>query len=96
MKFMLDTGATVVAVSEQAAQKLGMQKGQRYQVSTANGPAIAYDSQLSSLQLGDIVLTDIRASITPGLHGNDILLGMSALKQLEFTQQQDELKLIQH
>ncbi len=56
-----DTGATVVAVSEQAAQKLGMQKGQGYQVSTANGPAIAYDSQLSSLQLGDIVLNRIYA-----------------------------------
>jgi aspartyl protease family protein len=96
MEFMLDTGATVVAVSEQAAQKLGMPKGQRYQVSTANGTTVAYDSQLASLQLGDIVLTNIRASVTPGLHGNDILLGMSALKQLEFTQQQDELKLIQH
>jgi aspartyl protease family protein len=96
MEFMLDTGATVVAVSEQAAQKLGMPKGQRYQVSTANGTTVAYDSQLASLQLGDIVLTNIRASVTPGLHGTEILLGMSALKQLEFTQQQDELKLIQH
>ncbi|MDR7122624.1 TIGR02281 family clan AA aspartic protease [Rheinheimera soli] len=95
MEFMLDTGATVVAVSEQAALKLGMPRGQRYQVSTANGPAAAYDSRLNSLQLGDIVLTEIRASITPGLHGTDILLGMSALKQLEFSQQQDELKLIQ-
>ncbi len=94
-EFMLDTGATVVAVSEQAAHKLGMSKGRPYQVMTANGPTIAYDSQLNSLQLGDILLTQVRASITPSLHGNDILLGMSALKQLEFSQQQDELKLIQ-
>lgn len=95
MEFMLDTGATVVAVSEQAAKKIGMPKGQRYQVSTANGPAAAYDSRLNSLQLGDIVLTNVSASIAPGLGGHDILLGMSALKQLEFSQQQDELKLIQ-
>jgi aspartyl protease family protein len=95
MEFMLDTGATVVAVSEQAAKKIGLPKGQRYQVSTANGTTVAYDSRLNSLQLGDIVLTDVTASIAPGLAGSDILLGMSALKQLEFSQQQDELKLIQ-
>lgn len=95
MEFMLDTGATVVAVSELAAKKIGMPKGQRYQVSTANGATTAYDSRLNSLQLGDIVLTDVTASIAPGLAGSDILLGMSALKQLEFSQQQDELKLIQ-
>ncbi|WP_337880175.1 TIGR02281 family clan AA aspartic protease [Rheinheimera sp.] len=94
-QFMLDTGATTVAVSEQAAVRLGMPKGRAYPVSTANGTSTAYDSRLSSLQLGDIVLTDIRASISPGLAGTDILLGMSALKQLEFSQQGDELRLIQ-
>ncbi|MFC4656083.1 MULTISPECIES: retropepsin-like aspartic protease family protein [Rheinheimera] len=94
-QFMLDTGATTVAVSEQAAAKLGMSKGRAYPISTANGISTAYDSRLATLQLGDIQLKDIRASISPGLAGTDILLGMSALKQLEFSQQGDELRLIQ-
>lgn len=95
-QFMLDTGATTVAVSERAAMRLGMVKGHAYPISTANGTATAYDSRLQSLQLGDILLTDIRASISPGLTGSDILLGMSALKHLEFVQRRDELRLIQH
>uniref|UniRef100_UPI00404847FD retroviral-like aspartic protease family protein n=1 Tax=Rheinheimera sp. TaxID=1869214 RepID=UPI00404847FD len=51
---------------------------------------------MDRLQLGDIVLTNIPASIVPNLGGTEILLGMSALKQLEFHQQGNQLTLIQH
>ena len=37
VQFLLDTGATQVAVSAQVAQRTGMKKGQAHQVSTANG-----------------------------------------------------------
>ena len=94
--FMLDTGATTVAIAASTAEKLGMPFGRAMQVNTANGIATAYASRIDQLQLGDIVLTDIPASIVPNLAGTEILLGMSALKQLEFHQQGNQLSLIQH
>ncbi|MCH8537887.1 MAG: retroviral-like aspartic protease family protein, partial [Alkalimonas sp.] len=94
-EFMLDTGATTVAVSEQAARRLGLERGQRIQVMTANGIASAWRSQIDELQLGDIHLYQVDASIVPNLSGTEILLGMSALNQLEFNQQANQLTLIQ-
>jgi len=94
--FMLDTGATTVAIATATAEKLGLPFGQPMQVNTANGLTTAYASRIDRLQLGDIVLTNIQASIVPNLAGTEILLGMSALKQLEFHQQGNQLSLIQH
>ena len=96
--FMLDTGATTVAIAASTAEKLGLPVGRAMQVSTANGITTAYSSRIDRLQLGDIVLSNIPASIVPGLNnsGTEILLGMSALKQLEFHQQGNQLTLIQH
>ncbi|MDP4529181.1 TIGR02281 family clan AA aspartic protease [Alkalimonas delamerensis] len=93
--FMLDTGATTVAVSELAARRLGLPRGQRIQVMTANGIADAWRSRIDELQLGDIRLYQVEASIVPNLSGTEILLGMSALNQLEFNQQANQLTLIQ-
>ncbi|MBU1309922.1 MAG: TIGR02281 family clan AA aspartic protease [Gammaproteobacteria bacterium] len=94
--FMLDTGATTVAIAAASAEKLGLPFGAPMQVSTANGLTTAWRSRIDRLQLGDIVLYDIPASIVPNLTGTEILLGMSALKQLEFHQQGNQLTLIQH
>jgi aspartyl protease family protein len=94
--FMLDTGATTLAIAAATAEKLGLPQGNAMQVSTANGLTPAYRSQVNRLQLGDIVLHNIPASIVPNLAGTEILLGMSALKQLEFHQQGNQLTLIQH
>ncbi len=93
--FLLDTGATKVAVPSAIAQQLGMPRGAAIQVMTANGVAQAWRSEIASLQLGDIVLTQVPASIVPNMGGTEILLGMSALKQLEFRQQGNQLTLIQ-
>jgi aspartyl protease family protein len=94
-RFLLDTGATSVAVSSQLAKRLQLPKGQAYQTATANGIATVYRSQIAELRLGDIVLYQIEASIVPDLAGSEILLGMSALKQLEFAKSQQQLQLIQ-
>jgi aspartyl protease family protein len=98
--FMLDTGATTIAIDADTARTLGLPFGQPIRVSTANGITSAFVSHVESLQLGDIVLHNIPASIVPNLSragGNaEILLGMSALKQLEFHQQGNQLTLIQH
>jgi aspartyl protease family protein len=93
--FLLDTGATQVAVPIEVAQRLGLQAGAAITISTANGRATAHRTRLQRLQLGDIVLTDVEALIAPGMGGDDVLLGMSALKQLEFTQRGGTLMLRQ-
>lgn len=95
VEFLLDTGATTVAVSEAAADKLGLVKGQPIRVSTANGVTTAWRSEIAELKLGLITLQQVPASIVPNLAGTEILLGMSALKQLEFRQQGNQLTLIQ-
>jgi len=95
VEFMLDTGATDVAVPAEVASRLGLERGLPVTVSTANGRSQGYRTRLASLQLGDIVLHDVRALVAPGLDGSQILLGMSALKQLEFTQRGGTLLLRQ-
>ncbi|MGA9223756.1 MAG: TIGR02281 family clan AA aspartic protease, partial [Pseudomonas graminis] len=95
VQFMLDTGATNVAVPENVAQALRLERGERVQVSTANGRTDAFRTTLQRLQIGDIVLNNVRALVVPGLDGEQVLLGMSAVKQLEFTQRGGTLLLRQ-
>ena len=94
--FMLDTGATDVAVPEALARDLDLDRGPPVQLSTANGRTEGYRTRLNSLQLGDIHLRDVRALVVPGLDGQAVLLGMSALKQLEFTQRGGTMLLRQN
>ena len=94
--FMLDTGATDVAIPESLATRLGLQRGAPVMLSTANGRTQGYRTRLAELQLGDIRLREVRALVVPGLEGSQILLGMSALKQLEFTQRSGTLLLRQN
>lgn len=93
--FLLDTGATQVAVPTELARRLGLRAGAPMLISTANGQATAHRTRLASLQLGDIVLYDVDALIAPGMGGEEVLLGMSALKKLEFTQRDGTLMLRQ-
>lgn len=94
--FLLDTGATDVAIPERLAAKLNLERGAPVMLSTANGRTQGYRTRLDTLQLGDILLREVRALVVPGLDGNQVLLGMSALKQLEFTQRSGTLLLRQN
>ncbi|QXH62485.1 retropepsin-like aspartic protease family protein [Pseudomonas azerbaijanorientalis] len=84
--FMLDTGATDVSIPADLARRLKLEEGFGVTLSTANGLSQGYRTRIERLQLGDIVLLDVRALVAPGLHGDQVLLGMSALNKLEFTQ----------
>ncbi len=94
--FLLDTGATDVAVSDELAGTLGLRRGMRITSQTANGVVSAWQTQLSEVSLGDIRLGNVRASILPGLQGDEVLLGMSFLQQLEMVQRGKHLLLRQH
>lgn len=94
--FLLDTGATDVAIPIGLAERLGLPRGAPVGLQTANGQTTGYRTVLDSLGLGDILLHEVRAIVAPGFDGEQVLLGMSALKQLEFTQRAGTLVLRQH
>ncbi len=94
--FLLDTGATDVAVSDELADRLGLERGAPVLLQTANGQTRGYRTRLDSLALGAIELHDVRALVAPNFDGDQVLLGMSALKQLEFTQRAGTLVLRQY
>ena len=83
------------SMSQQLAKELGLQPGAPVQIRTANGTVTGWRTRLGLLQLGDIQLREVAALITPGMEGHEVLLGMSALKQLEFTQKGGTLVLRQ-
>ncbi len=93
--FLLDTGATNIAIPGSLEKHLNLKRGQSYQVSTANGNAVVYATKINSIKIGEIVLTNVRASISPSMLGDEILLGMTALKQVELRQKGKVLTLIQ-
>lgn len=92
---LLDTGATSVAVPAPLAERLKLERGAPVRIRTANGTVTGHRTRLHSLQLGAIQLHDVPALVTPGMDGEEVLLGMSALKRLEFTQRGGTLTLRQ-
>jgi aspartyl protease family protein len=91
--FLLDTGATVISIPENIAERIGLEKGPTVQVGTANGSIKVYSTILDSVQLGHIILKNVRGHINPYMNGETALLGMSFLKHLELQQSGDTLKL---
>ncbi|GMR06353.1 MAG: TIGR02281 family clan AA aspartic protease [Gammaproteobacteria bacterium] len=93
VRFLLDTGATDVAIPVNVADRLSLPRGPEKHYSTANGMVTAYSTILDSVSIGPIQVNNVRASINPGLKGREVLLGMSVLKRIEFTQRGDSLIL---
>jgi len=96
VEFMLDTGATMVAIPGHIARKLQLKRGPAMEVITANGRIVVYATRLEEVALGAITLNNVRATINPYMSDDSILLGMTFLKQLEFTQRNEQLILRQH
>lgn len=89
--FLLDTGATAVAVPLEFANQLSLTPGRQVQSATANGMATVYLTMIDELRLGDIVEYQVPATLVPDLPGGQILLGMSFLKRLDFSQRGEKL-----
>ena len=65
--FLLDTGATQVAIPGRMANLLGVEPGPAVQVRTASGIATAYRTEIAELQLGDIRLYNVCRNHCAGL-----------------------------
>lgn len=91
--FLVDTGATDVAIPEAMALRMGLRKGVLMTSITANGHADAWSSLIDELRLGPITRYRIRASILPNMPGDQVLLGMSFLRDMELIQRQGQLQI---
>jgi len=94
--FLLDTGATDVVVPAELAESLNLHGGRKNYAQTANGLVEVQSTVIDELTIGPIRFFKVQASINPGMNGNEeILLGMSALRQVEIFQKNSQLTLRQ-
>ncbi len=96
VEFMLDTGASNVSIPGHLAKTLHLKPGYPIRARTANGTITVYTTIIEVLEIGPIRLHNVRASINPHMPGKQVLLGMSVLRQLEFTLRDGHLILKQH
>jgi len=94
VQFLVDTGATSVAMSVSDAERLGIdyRKGQIARGNTANGPVTVYQVKLASVRVGDVEVYDVDAAVLPA-GANQVLLGNSFLSRFQMTRNNDQLVL---
>ena len=93
VSFLLDTGATLVSVPAHLGGELGLKAGAPQRAMTANGTVTTRTTRIDALAFGPFEIRGVPASLNPGMKDNQVLLGMSVLKYLEFTQRGDTLIL---
>ncbi|VAW76867.1 hypothetical protein MNBD_GAMMA15-2629 [hydrothermal vent metagenome] len=96
VNFLIDTGATAVAINEIVAKKLGIDfrySGKLVSVSTASGIVPAYNIKLDSVKVGDIEIKNVRATVLEGGFPQEVLLGMSFLSRLELERKGNQITL---
>ncbi|MDN6180346.1 MAG: retroviral-like aspartic protease family protein [Halomonas subglaciescola] len=91
--FLLDTGATYVAVPAGLAARLGLEHGRRVWFNTANGRVKGSLTHLEEVGLGGIRIRDVQGSISPNMDDDTVLLGMSFLSHLTIEIRQGEMRL---
>lgn len=83
-RFLVDTGATVTALSDDTARAAGIEPsrlGRTIILRTANGEAQAKMASVEQLQFGNVDARDLDVVITPGL-GDTNVIGMNLLSRL--------------
>lgn len=85
LKFLVDTGATAIAMNSGDAKFAGIdyKKGERVLVQTANGVVNAYHVVISTVKLGGVVMHQVDGVVHEGGSPSVVLLGMSALNRLD-------------
>ncbi len=91
--FMIDTGATDVALSLELAKNLDLRLGAGRISRTANGDVQTWAAVLNEVELGGLAAHRVRASVMPNMPGDQVLLGMSYLKRFELIQRDGTLIL---
>ncbi len=91
--FLLDTGATYVAVPHDLAARLSLEPGRSAWFNTANGRVEGNLTELNEVVLGGIRASNVQGSISPGMERDTVLLGMSFLNLLTIEMADGEMLL---
>ncbi|MEM7401677.1 MAG: TIGR02281 family clan AA aspartic protease [Pseudomonadota bacterium] len=94
--FLVDTGASVIALNSAMAKRLGLQyklKGEQTVVVTASGKEHAYSISLDQVKVGEIMLRNIRGVVIEGNDPDTPLLGMSFLGRLNIKNEGQQMSL---
>ncbi len=86
ISFMVDTGASVIALNETSAARIGVRPSRgdfNSTVSTANGSVKAARARLASVDIGGVVVRDVDALVLPDTALSENLLGMAYLSRLK-------------
>jgi aspartyl protease family protein len=96
IRFLVDTGANVVAIPGGEARRLGIEftKGRKGVAQTANGATPVYRIKLNSVKVGEIELLNVDAVVMDGGGLAQPLLGMSFLDRVEMRREGDRMTLI--
>lgn len=82
--FLVDTGATLTAVSQETAEAAGLEEmdgGMPVRLRTANGDIAAYMTNIDEMRFGNVAARGLDAVIAPGL-GQTNVIGMNLLSRL--------------
>jgi aspartyl protease family protein len=94
VRFMVDTGATLVALSQAEADRIGVvyRDGERVMMNTANGSVPAHRVTLGRLRLGEVELVNVAAIVVPAAMPM-VLLGNSVLARFQMRRENDVMRL---
>lgn len=94
VQFMVDTGATSIAMSTQDAERAGIsyKNGQAVQISTANGITQGFRIKLDSVRVGDVDVYAVDAVVTPQPMPY-VLLGNSFLTRFQMRRDNQQMTL---
>jgi aspartyl protease family protein len=92
LTFLVDTGASTVAISQAVAQRLGLPSGRPVSISTAGGMTQGMEVTGLTLRMGGITINNVRVVILAGLPG-DALLGQNILRHLDVVQTTERMIL---
>ena len=94
VQFMVDTGATTVAMGAQDAERAGInyKAGRPVMMSTANGNAQGFQIKLASVRIGEVEVFDVDAVVTPQAMPY-MLLGNSFLTRFQMSRENDQMTL---
>lgn len=91
VEFLVDTGASLVAIPEKLAKQLGLYGRYSITLSTASGEVTGSLTRLQQLSFAKFNLTDVKAVIVPGNEDETVLLGMNVLSQFNLLQEKKQL-----
>jgi aspartyl protease family protein len=91
--FLVDTGATEVAIPFQLAEAIGLRAERAFQAQTANGLTLAYSTRLSSVDLGGLLARDVDGTLIRNEGSREVLLGMSFLSRFDIAIRDGEMRI---